>query len=190
MGLVTEGGLFAQGTPSLVRFVRRRGDALEAAYDVPLSGGWPPVAVVPDGRQLTPDQEAQFRARALALAHLDDPCPGAYVPIAFRDEGASDWVVYLLAGTTARDRLMLGGHFRFLVSADGHRLISAARLSPGCRSQGVGPTVEVAEDLSPVPTEIQFFASMWWQTPLLVTASDGTWLIEHGLASPVPAAPQ
>jgi hypothetical protein len=84
---------------------------------------------------------------------------------------------------------MVGGHFRFLVSPDGRRILSGGRLPPpSClagelTSEGHrAVALAVAEPQSPIPTELHVFLSLRRQLPLIVlTQPEGTrWLVSNG----------
>jgi hypothetical protein len=173
----------------LVRFVRRGGRGPEAAYDVTVdAAGGGPVLSRHDGAPLTPDQAAQFAAAQLALGRLDQPCSKTYRPVAFRDPGTRNWRVYALATATEPGVFMVGGHYRFLVSPDGGRILSGGRLPPpsclaGERTAEGHPAVAfvVAEPVSSIPTEVHVFLSLRQNLPLIVlTANSKRWLVAHG----------
>jgi len=173
----------------LVRFVRRGSAGPEALYDVTVAAtGAPPTLARRDGAPLTPDQTAQFAAEQLALGKIDQPCSKTYNPIAFRDPGTRNWRVYALAAPTGPGVFLIGGHYRFLVSPDGGRILSGGRLSPpsclagqatadGQRAVGFAVT-----EAQPTPTETQVFLSLLHQLPLIVmTPPEGTrWLVAGG----------
>ncbi|MGK9166509.1 hypothetical protein KXR53_09450 [Inquilinus limosus] len=178
----------------LVRFVRRGGRGPEAAYDVTVdAGGGTPTLARRDGAPLTPDQAAQFAAEELALGRLDQPCSKTYRPVAFRDPGTRNWRVYALATATDPGVFMVGGHFRFLVSPDGGRILSGGRLPPpsclaGERTAEGHPAVAfaVAEPDSPIPTELHVFLSLRQDLPLIVLTADGKrWLVGNGAIAAV-----
>jgi hypothetical protein len=177
-------------TGILVRFVRRGSGGPEALYDVTVdAAGAAPTLARRDGAPLTPDQAAQFAAEQLALGQLDQPCSKTYNPVAFRDPGTRNWRVYALAAPARPGVFMIGGHYRFLVSPDGGRILSGGRLSPPSCLSGEAtkeghPAVAfaVVEPQSTVPTETQVFLSLLHKLPLLVlTPPEGTrWLVSGG----------
>lgn len=178
----------------LVRFVRRSGQGPEAAYDVTVdAGGAAPSVARRDGAPLTPDQAAQFAAAQLALGRLDQPCSKTYRPVAFRDPGTRNWRVYALATSTDPGVFMVGGHYRFLVSPDGGRILSGGRLPPpsclaGERTAEGHPAVAfmVAEPVSAIPTEVHVFLSLRQDLPLIVLTADGKrWLVANGTIATV-----
>lgn len=176
-------------TGIVVRFIRRGGQGPEAAYDVTVdAGGAAPVLARRDGAPLTPDQAAQFAAAQTALGRLDQPCSKTYRPVAFRDPGTRNWRVYALATSEDPGVFMVGGHFRFLVSPDGGRILSGGRLPPpsclaGQKSAEGHPAVAfmVAEPVSAIPTEVHVFLSLRQNLPLIVVTADSKrWLVAHG----------
>ncbi|MFE0755795.1 hypothetical protein ACFW16_17675 [Inquilinus sp. NPDC058860] len=178
----------------LVRFVRRGSQGPEAAYDVIVdAGGGTPALARRDGAPLTPDQAAQFAAAQLALGRLDQPCSKTYRPVVFRDPGTSNWRVYALATATEPGVFMVGGHYRFLVSPDGGRILSGGRLPPpsclaGEKTAEGHPAVAfmVAEPVSAIPTEVHVFLSLRQDLPLIVLTGDGKrWLVGNGTIATV-----
>jgi hypothetical protein len=178
----------------LVRFVRRGSQGPEAAYDVTVdAGGGAPVLARRDGAPLTPDQSAQFAAAQLALGRLDQPCSKTYRPVAFRDPGTSNWRVYALATATEPGMFMVGGHYRFLVSPDGGRILSGGRLPPPSCLAGEKATeghravaFMVSEPVSAIPTELHVFLSLRQDLPLIVLTADGKrWLVAKGTIATV-----
>jgi len=178
----------------LVRFVRRGSQGPEAAYDVTVdAGGSAPALARRDGAPLTPDQAAQFAAAQLALGRLDQPCSKTYRPVAFRDPGTRNWRVYALATSTDPGVFMVGGHYRFLVSPDGGRILSGGRLPPpSClagekTSEGhAAVAFMVAEPVSAIPTEIHVFLSLRQDLPLIVMTTNGKhWLVANGTIATV-----
>ncbi|WP_395676869.1 hypothetical protein [Inquilinus sp.] len=173
----------------LVRFVRRGSAGPEALYDVTVTAtGAPPTLARRDGAPLTPDQAAQFAAEQLALGKIDQPCSKTYNPIAFRDPGTRNWRVYALAAPAGPGVFLIGGHYRFLVSPDGGRILSGGRLSPpSClagqaTAEGQRAVGFAVMEAQPAPTETQVFLSLLHQLPLIVmTPPDGKrWLVAGG----------
>ncbi len=88
---------------------------------------------------------------------------------------------------------MVGGHYRFLVSPDGGRILSGGRLPPpSClagerTSEGhAAVAFMVAESASAIPTEIHVFLSLRQDLPLIVLTADGKrWLVAKGTIATV-----
>lgn len=170
--------------PSLVRFVRRRADVIEAAYDVRTDARTGlPIVSEPADRRLTAEEQAQFAARALAIGTLTGTCTSSTNAVVFRDPETRDWRVYLMAATKDPDLLILGGDQRVIVSVDGRRVLSSERLSRSClnapREQGGGPAVALmmTEIVSDIPNETQVFDSLQYGLPLTVVARSGAWMV-------------
>ncbi|MGO1080491.1 hypothetical protein [Inquilinus sp. CA228] len=190
VGWVTE----PVATGILVRFVRQGSQGPEAAYDVTVdAGGAAPALVGREGTPLTPDQAAQFTAAQMALGRLVQPCSKTYRPVAFREPGTPNWRVYALATSTEPGVFMVGGHYSFLLSPDGHRILSGGRLPPPSCLAGEKTTeghravaFMVAEPVSTIPTELHVFLSLRQDLPLIVLTADGKrWLVAHGTIATV-----
>lgn len=173
----------------LVRFVRQGAQGPEAAFDVTIdAGGGRPTVARRDGSPLTADQAAQFAAVQLAQGRLEQPCSKTYVPVVFRDPGTHNWRVYLLAQPPQPGVFMVGGHHRFVVSADGRRIQSGGRLPPPSCLAGEAvsegrPAVAmaVAETQVNMPTEMHVYLSLRNRLPLVVLTMDGRrWYVSNG----------
>jgi hypothetical protein len=100
-----------------------------------------------------------------------------------------DLLVELLAGTTKPNTIVLGKHFRVLVSSDGARVKSVTPLSKGAlemstRSELVPKGAQVTglyvtQIVTDYPVETHVFASMLSRMPLYVLTSRGTWLVDR-----------
>lgn len=174
----------------LVRFIRQVGGRFEAAYDIKVDEtGRATTFTRPANPRLMPEQATQFAARQLALTQANTLlCPGPYVTVTFRDPGASNWRVYLLAATTDPNVRLIGGHRRVLVSADGKRILSSENLSLTCFTPRLEPHAGyrpvfgmVTELLSPTPVETHVFANLLYREPIIVLTRDRRpWGVENG----------
>jgi hypothetical protein len=152
-----------------------------------LSSGEKPVYERRDpAEQAPPELAALFRARQLVLASLtniEQPLnPVVFPGIAVEEQGI---VVYLLAGTTRKDTVVLGKHHRARTSTDGKQVLALEALSkapielplhanvPGATSAGIVVTHLVTD----YPLETHVFASLLHRVPVYVKTARGIWKV-------------
>ena len=88
------------------------------------------------GRVMTAEERARFAARSTALLGITEACSQRYNTVVLRDPaGGEGWLVYALAATTEPGLIMVGGHYRFTISADGEEILRGERLSDSCLSE-------------------------------------------------------
>ncbi|HEX9465317.1 MAG TPA: hypothetical protein VGB82_22160 [Alphaproteobacteria bacterium] len=180
-----------------VRFVRERGQKLEAAYDVIFTKSTQPKFVVPAKRDLTARETAQFRARQLAARGIEKPCSPVYNTLAVKDPGSDRWLVWVLATAADPGAVAVGGHTRFTISADGQTIVSRDALSLGCIVINPAPPAPGSQPLasfvthlmSDTPVETHVFVSLLYNLPLLVGVPDqSVWRVERGKMQKLQAA--
>jgi hypothetical protein len=160
--------------------------------DVPLKGS-------PVFHELSPPQPLadggvrMFRARTTAIMGVPPPEPGRrYNPVILPGAviGHDDAIlVYLLASEVRAGEMVLGIHYRVLVSADGTTVQQALPLSksaivfpppghePGVPAGSKPVAAMVSQILTDYPLETHVFASLLHRTPLYVSTKRGVWLV-------------
>lgn len=180
-----------------VRFLRERGQKLEAAYDVIFTKSSQPRFAVPPNRELTARETAQFRARQLAARSIEKPCSQVYNTLAVKDPGSDRWLVWALATAAEPGAVAIGGHTRFTISADGRTIVSRDALSLGCivitpapPTPGSQPLASFVTHLvSDTPVETHVLVSLLYNLPLLVGVPDqSVWRVERGKMQKLQAA--
>ena len=141
-------------------------------------------------RDLAETQSAMFNARQLALGSIEKSCSDAYNTVVLPRDGEPGWLAYALAATSDPNLILVGGHYRVTVSADGRTVLERRSFTKDCmvlkRPQDMGPDVDVAaytlgHVLDDTPTEIHVFLSLLYGKPLyVVTADRRFWYIEGG----------
>jgi hypothetical protein len=181
----------AAGAEVVVRFVRSEGGSFVPAYDVKIPPGQrPTVSKVKDGR-LSADGLAQLRARHLALSQIKQPCSPRYNTVALPDGNSGNFLVYALAATEDPNLVLVGGHYRFTISADGERVVRVERLSKSClalnknaRPEGTKPAALFATHIvSERPLETHGYLSLLHKQPLYIGTKQGVWKVEGGEAT-------
>lgn len=172
----------------LVRFIRQNGVAPCAAVDVTLRAGSASVVAPEPCQTLEGAQLARYNARATAVQQLDERCTAQYntvvLPGALMEK--SGWLVYLLAATTTPGEVVVGGHYRFLVSGDGREVLEKTRLSKSCLTlppppkEGKPAGAVASHVISPYPIETHVFLSLQHENPLYVLTEKGLWRASEG----------
>ncbi len=178
----------SRGDADVVRFVHEGPNGPELFYDVTFPKGGQPVLTVPADRTLAGEERAMYDARTLALRNADLKCSDTYNTVVVKDPERDGWLVWVMAATKDRDAVVLGGHTRFTISADGSAIRQKDVLSHTCQrySRAKGPNGENAEIISTqvvsqVPVETFVFASLSYKITIRVGTNDGkAWKIEGG----------
>jgi hypothetical protein len=171
-----------------VRFVKAAGAGIEALYDVVFDGGVGSFSM-PSDKTLSAEDTAQYDARMLALKGAANKCSPNYNTVALKDPAGPGWLVWALAATTDSDPILVGGHFRFTISADGKSVVSRDEMSKGClkfsrRQMSAGGTVAglvLNHLVSLTPLETHVFTHLNYQLGLAIGTSDGlAWKVDGG----------
>lgn len=188
VGYITSGEL-----PALkVRFVRAGVDGYEAAIDADFDDLLLPALTRVDDPRLTPAEQAQIAARLAAAKDSATRCDGRYNTLAFADPEGAGWLVYALAATSVPDTMMVGGHVRYSVSADGQSIDTIEPLATSCATAPLADLERAAEtdgieglalrtSLAAMPLETHVFLSLTHDLPLFVVGTDlKMWKVEKG----------
>lgn len=173
---------------AVVRFIKELEGNNSPAYDVIFTAPEQGELVAATGT-LSQAEIAQYSARQLALRNIRQPCSERYNSVVLPDVDGDGFLVYALAATTEPDQVLVGGHYRMTVSADGTTLERIDRLSRGCT---VLSESEVPEDsstaglvalhaVSPRPVETHVFLGLLHKRRIFVLTLDGEWWkVEQG----------
>ncbi len=141
-------------------------------------------------KDLSETQAAMFNARQLALSTVQTPCSDAYNTAVIPREDGPGWLAYALAATRDPNLLLVGGHYRATVSADGKTVLEQRSFTKDClvlkRLEGAGSDGDAAaytvgHILDNRPTEIHVFLNLLCGKPLYVVTGDGRfWRVEGG----------
>ncbi|MES2625439.1 MAG: hypothetical protein V4628_09180 [Pseudomonadota bacterium] len=134
--------------------------------------------------EIIPDEQlAQWKARQLALESDVQRCSETYNTVVLEGlDGAEPvWEVYLLAATRDPNIVVLGGHHRITISADGSRIIKSEPLTKSClqaaRSTDAAALM-VTNVIGQAPLETHVFSSLLYRMPLYVLTDAGTYEVE------------
>jgi hypothetical protein len=174
----------------LVTFIGEYDGEYKALFDVRPDRNTRPSFALAEQRALSSEEAAQFRARMSAEAELKEPCSERYNSVVLQDPESDGWIVYWLAATMEPGAIVIGGHYRVMVSANGEEIIAADRLSRSCMvieppaDSAAGDAVAAAvvtHLVSSTPVETHVFLSLLHRKPIYVaTGTDTIWAVEAG----------
>jgi hypothetical protein len=174
---------------NVVSMVRDGEAGPEILCEVTFADGKPSACADPADRTLHGEELAQYRARMLAIGNVKRPCSEHYNTIALKDPEHEGWLVWAMAATSDPDKIVVGGHYRFSISADGASIVQADALSHSClilnkpkpERDMMLSSVFVTHVVSPRPVETHVFASLAYGFAFDVGTNDGrTWRVSKG----------
>lgn len=179
-----------RGRDQLVRFLTGTPEAPKSGYDILVDRNGRAGAVIETvGADLPEDQLARFNARNTAADNIGAlRCAARYNSVVLKDPDSNGWLVWLLAATTEPDKILLTGHYRFHISADGRTVQKREQLSNSCldmdRSDATqnGQTIGLFTSIvvAAQPLEIHVFQSLLNHLPIYVSsvASNKIWSVD------------
>ena len=187
-------GYITSGTPPQlrVRFVRNGADGYEAAIDADFDDLLLPALTRVEDPTLMATERAQIAARLGAARDSASRCDGHYNTLALADPDGDGWLIYALAASTNPDQVMIGGHVRYSISADGGTIEHVEPLATSCATAPLAELERAAEtngneglalrsSLSTMPLETHVFLSLTYDLPLFVVGTDlKMWRVEKG----------
>jgi len=176
------------GEDQLVRFLLGDPAAPRPGYDILVDKNGRAGAVIEATGAALPDEQAvRYFARNTAASGIGAlRCAARYNAVVLDDPDSDGW---LLASTTDANKVPMGGHYRFHVSADGRTLEKREQLSGGCldldrrQAQQGGQTVGLMTNVivAPQPLEVHVFLSLLNRLPIYVAAGDKLWSVQGAL---------
>lgn len=156
---------------------------------VPAPGAAPRFEAIDRPVPVSDDLRWLIRARRTALEAIG-PVAQPQNPVILPGQaiGKDGIVVYLLAGTTRHNVVVLGKHHRVLVSPDGEVVVSVEPLSSSVLEVSLDPPPEavpgggrgvfVTHLVTEHPLETHVFASLLHGMPVVVGTSRGSWVVD------------
>jgi hypothetical protein len=180
-------------TAERIRFVREENGALVNAFETAFVAGAPPQFRRLAGEALGPAEMGQFRARMRAMSGVFLPCSKLYAFLVFDHPQMDAFLIYAIAKPTEPGAIVVGGHYRFAVSRDGDRGLTAERLFRTCVTLSANaPDMDKSKGIlithlaSMRPTETQVYLSLFNQMPVIVHTPDGiVWKVDGLRIDPV-----
>lgn len=162
-----------------VRYLRRNGEELRAAFDIVVRDGKAGPVQVVDG-PLSEREEAQARARMTAAENIGPlRCSQQMNAVAVDDPDSEDWLVWLLTPMPDGGQVPIGGHYRFRISGDGRTVLRRDQLSNTCffaerppAGQRENAMLFYTQIVSKTPVETHVFLSIQNQMTLVIVAGD------------------
>lgn len=188
VGYITSG----EAAQLRVRFIRDGERGYEAAIDAQFDGLLLPALQRVEDPELTLAEQTQITARLLAARDSATRCDGRYNTLALADPDGSGWLVYAIAASSEPDTVMVGGHVRYSVAADGSTLAHVEPLATSCASAPLADLEKAAAtdgteglalrtSLAAMPLETHVFLSLTHDLPLFVMGTDlKMWKVEKG----------
>jgi len=154
---------------------------------VPMEKGMKPTVETLNPPEPTPPLLATtLRARQLAVDAVQ-PVTRPLNPVVFPAEllNANGYAIYLLAAQTEPNTIVLGKHYRVLVSADATAVKSVEPLSRGdlvlstkSPEGALGVAMVAAHVVTDYPLETHVFASLSARLPIYVVTRRGLWVVD------------
>ncbi len=176
----------------VVRFVRDGANGPEIECDVVFAPGGS-ACTPPQDRTLAGAELAQYNARLLALGNIDRRCARSYNTVVLKDPERDGWLAWAMAATEDPDLIVIGGHYRFTVSADGKTIRQKDALSRGCLTlpklkdkEETLAGVDIGHLVSLTPIETYVFDSLSYRIAMYVGTTDGiAWKVDGAHIAPV-----
>jgi hypothetical protein len=183
------------GGGHLTRFIRQTGEDANVVYDVRIDVKGNTAVTKDNLRPLSATEAAMFLARRNALHAAPRDCSKNFNTAVMEDIDSSGWLVYILAAT-AEDVIVVGGHSRVKVSADGKNVLAVTLLYQSClmlpkpaadRSRDL-QAFSVSYPVGNIPSEIHVYLNLLHGYPAYVTTTKGVWLVKNGKISLIESA--
>jgi hypothetical protein len=183
------------GGGNLTRFVRQTGEDVNVVYDVRIDVKGNAEVTKDNLRPLSATEMAMYLARRNALRAAPRDCSKNYNTAVMEDIDSNGWLVYILAAT-ANDVIVVGGHSRIKVSADGKNVLAVTPLYQSCltlqkpaagkssQSQAFSVDYPVAN----IPSEIHVYLNILHGYPVYVSTTKSVWLVKDGKISLIRSA--
>ena len=187
-------GFITSGTAAQlrVRFVRAGAAGYEAAIDAVFDELLLPALERAPSPELSAAEHAQITARLQVAKDVETRCDGRYNTLALADPDGDGMLVYAVAAASEADTVMVGGHVRYSISADGETIEHTEPLATSCAAAPIADLESAAKTdgnkglalrttLSDTPLETHVFLSLTHDLPLFIVGTDlKMWRVEHG----------
>ena len=172
----------------VVLFVTQKEQEFSSPYQVIFDGNKQPQ-IIRQNRPLSHDETNMFRARQQAINIITKACTDKYNTVVLSMKEGSGWLLYALAATTDPQAIVIGGHYKAVISRDGKTVLSQRPFTKDCMTLSTNPPdmppgAELAglsstHILDDTPTEIHVFISLLYKKLYLLATKDGRlWKID------------
>lgn len=185
-GWITEPGV----EKGRVYFVQKEGAQLSLAYVVTFPEKGEPRIEDQRGAALPPYVATRYAARESAIAAIPKFMKAPYNFEVLDAPDGKGFLVYALAATTEPDEIIVGGHYRVSVSADGsvqqvdplsRSFVTLQKSKPGAPKDAKVEGMMMTHLVSSTPVETHVFLSLLHSLPFYVTTPDRViWKVSEG----------
>jgi Tfp pilus assembly protein PilF len=179
----------------VVYFVGEQGAEFVALYEVTFardSASQPEVKSWEPPKSLGPEATVRVRARQTAILKPLPMCASQYSAVVLPGAlvGEPGWLVYLMAGPSHPGEIVVGGHYRIDVTADGAQVHQMTPLWRECLTLALPPEIKsgsyrpfrfvASHVVTAWPMETHVFLNLLHGVPMIVTTSRGEWRVDRG----------
>jgi hypothetical protein len=174
---------------TVIRYVRDGAHGPEAVLDAVFDELLLPSFTRPHDRRLTPAQRGQIAARRAVGPYLNQPCSKHFDSLVVPVPDGRGMLVYAIAVPDDPQMVVLGGHHRFWLDAQGTAVQQADDLAGACLSAPLSRLratdgehgVAIRTSASDRPLEIHVYLSLLYRIPLYVVTRDlRMWRVADG----------
>ncbi len=115
-----------------VSFYREQADSYVVMADVEFVDNAEPALLLDPPRQPSEMEQSMVRARLAALSVGTNSCSQRFNTVVLPSRQSEPWDVYVLAATTQRNLVQLGGHSRIVVSKESAEVLDQEPFSKSC----------------------------------------------------------
>jgi hypothetical protein len=174
------------GAKTLTRFIRQTGEDINVIYDVRIDVKGDAEVTKDNLTTLSKTEIAMFLARRNAMRAAPKDCARAYNTAVMEDIDSNGWLVYILAATK-ENVIVIGGHSRVKVSADGNNVLAVTPLYSSCLTvpipadgNNAKQALYVTYPVADLPSEIHVYLNRLYGYPVYVATARGNWLVKDG----------
>ena len=189
--LPLKGWVSMLGDEQTVYFIQDRDGRTSLAYTIIFSSKGPPVVKDQVGEAVPEPVLVRYRARQTAITAVPKLYTRNTNAEVLDDPGGKGFLVYVLASTPEPNQMVVGGHYRVTVSADGRKAEVVDALSKSLLILPVDPPDQpkgsdtvaafMTHLVSPTPVETHVFVSrLHRKTFFVATSPTDIWKVENG----------
>ncbi len=175
------------GAKTLTRFIRQTGEDINVIYDVHIDIKGDGTVTKDNLRPLSKTEIAMFHARRNAMRAAPKDCARAYNTAVMEDIDSNGWLVYILAAIN-ENVVIVGGHSRVKVSADGNTVLAVTPLYKSCltipipadSNNAKNEALYLSYPVADIPSEIHVYLNRLHGYPVYVDTARGNWLVKDG----------
>ncbi len=135
--------------------------------------------------KITAHHRSMFKARLEAMNNLQFACSERYNTVVL--DNLDSWIVYVLAATTDKNKIMVGGHHKITISKETGLVTNVKPLSKSCLQVKNIPNSwpMMTHIVDSTPISIHSFLSLLHNKTIYVGTQTGLWKAKEGDIFPV-----